>query len=84
MITYPETETETRRKRYAMHRLSLAMKRLIQIDADASQERIMATRWVVAWGAAVGERRFAGLPHGGGGHAAAARAQSHGVTGWAQ
>lgn len=63
MITY--LETETRRKRYAMHRLSLAMKRLIQIDADSSPERVMATRWVVAWGAAVGERRFAGLPHGG-------------------
>ncbi|CAB3798851.1 hypothetical protein LMG28688_04833 [Paraburkholderia caffeinitolerans] len=82
MITHPEIET--RRKRYAMHRLSLAMKRLIQIDADASHERVMATRWVVAWGAAVGERRFAGLSHGGGGHAAGSRTQSRSVTGWSQ
>lgn len=82
MITHPETET--RRKRYAMHRLSLAMKRLVQIDADASHERVMATRWVIAWGAAVGERRFVGLSHGGGSHAAAAPTQSQGTTGWPQ
>ncbi|MDR3101512.1 MAG: hypothetical protein LBV73_31155 [Paraburkholderia sp.] len=74
------TETETRRKRYAMHRLRLAMQRLIQ--ADAAHERTMATRWVIAWGAAVGERRFAGSSsgrygrHASGGHALAAPAQS--------
>ncbi|QBR01889.1 hypothetical protein [Paraburkholderia pallida] len=60
-MTMMRTEIETRRKRYAMQRLSLAMKRLIQVDS--ADERIMATRWVVAWGRAVGERRFEPMWH---------------------
>jgi hypothetical protein len=68
------TNTETRRKRYAMHRLCLAMKRLL--NADTPAERIMATRWVNAWGGAVGECRFAGTWYGSVDRAAAALTQS--------
>lgn len=72
------TETEMRRKRYAMQRLSLAMKRLVH--AGSATERIMATRWVVAWGAAVGERRFTSMWHDGAAHAGVAPAPSHGAA----
>lgn len=68
-------ETEMRRKRYAMQRLSLAMKRLVQ--AGSATERIMATRWVVAWGAAVGERRSVPVWHDSVAHAGVASAQAH-------
>jgi hypothetical protein len=49
-------DVDMRRKRYAMYRLGLAMKRLLGAASEA--ERIMATRWVNAWSRAVGERRF--------------------------
>jgi len=55
-------DTEARRKRYAMHRLSLAMKRLM--NAEGTTERMMARRWVNAWSGAVGERRFARTSYG--------------------
>ncbi|HKT96868.1 MAG TPA: hypothetical protein VJS30_10060 [Paraburkholderia sp.] len=80
MIT--RTETETRRKRYAMHRLDLAMKRLIH--AGTAAEQIMARRWVIAWGAAVGERRFSPIWHGSSAHAGAATARSQSAAGRAQ
>ena len=72
MIT--RTETETLRKRYAMHRLCLAMKRLI--DADTTAEQIMARRWVIAWGGAVGERRFSPVWHGSFAHVVSAPMRS--------
>jgi hypothetical protein len=68
------TETETRRRRYAMHRLCLAMKRLM--NADTPYERTMATRWVNAWGGAVGECRFSGMWYARADHTGAASAQS--------
>ena len=52
----------TRSRRYAMYRLGLAMKRLLGADSEA--ERVMATRWVNAWGRAIGERWFARGPYG--------------------
>jgi hypothetical protein len=45
-----------------MYRLGLAMKRLLRVDSEA--ERAMATRWVNAWGRAIGERWFARGPYG--------------------
>ena len=51
-------ETEMRRKQYAMYRLRIAMKRLM--CADCERERVMARRWVNAWGGAIGERWYAG------------------------
>jgi len=65
-------DTERRRKQYAMYRLSEAMKRLM--NAEGVTERMMATRWVNAWGAAVGERWFAMSGYGGLRHAPMARA----------
>jgi len=80
MIT--RTETETQRKRYAMYRLRLAMKRLI--DADTAAETLMARRWVVAWGGAVGERRFSPIWHGSFAHGGATPAHSRNGAGRAQ
>lgn len=51
-----------RRKRYAMYRLGLAMDRLMKADGEC--ERVMATRWVNAWGRAIGERWFARRTYG--------------------
>jgi hypothetical protein len=72
-------DTETRRKRYAMYRLSQAMKRLM--NAEGVTEKMMATRWVNAWSAAVGERWFAMSGYGGLGNASMMRApfRSHTV-----
>jgi hypothetical protein len=64
-------DTEARRRRYAIHRVSLAMKRLM--NAEGATERMMATRWVNAWSGAVGERWFAATAYGNLGHAAMAR-----------
>ncbi len=72
-------DTETRHKRYAMHRLCQAMKRLM--NAEGVAERMMATRWVNAWSAAVGERWFAMSGYGGLGHAARGRASFRGHAG---
>jgi len=72
-------DTETRRKRYAMYRLRQAMKRLM--NAEGVTETMMATRWVNAWSAAVGERWFAMSGYGGLGHAAMVRAPFRGQTG---
>jgi hypothetical protein len=72
-------DTETRRKRYAMYRLNLAMKRLM--NAEATAERMMATRWVNAWGGAVGERWFASTSYGNLGNAAIMRAEFRGHAG---
>jgi hypothetical protein len=55
-------DIDTRRRRYAMYRLGLAMKRLLNADSEA--ERVMTTRWVNAWGRAIGERWFARRPYG--------------------
>lgn len=55
-------DIDTRRRRYAMYRLGLAMRRLLSVDSEA--ERFMATRWVNAWGRAIGERWFARGPSG--------------------
>jgi hypothetical protein len=64
-------DTETRRRRYAMYRLDLAMKRLMK--AHGTTENLMATRWVNAWGSAVGERWFAATSYGNLGSAAIVR-----------
>ena len=72
-------DTEARRKRYAMHRLGLAMKRLMK--AEATAEKMMATRWVNAWSASVGERWFAASPYGRLSHAALMRAPLKGAPG---
>lgn len=74
-----QVDTETRRKRYAMYRLSLAMKRLMH--AGSTTERLMATRWVNAWGAAVGERWFAATSYGNLGNAALVRPEFKGHAG---
>lgn len=50
----PRDEQETRRKHYAMRRLTRAMQRLNH--AQDGMERTMARRWVNAWSSAVGER----------------------------
>src|SRR5215469_14974282 len=71
-------DAEARRKRYAMHRLGLAMKRLM--NAEAEPEKMMATRWVNAWSASVGERWFAASPYGRLSQAALMRAQLNGAT----
>lgn len=76
------TEIEARRKRYAMYHLRLAMKRLI--DADTATAQMMATRWVIAWGGAVGERRFSPIWHGSVAHALAASVRAQSVAGRAQ
>ncbi|MFC5427374.1 hypothetical protein ACFPTO_00885 [Paraburkholderia denitrificans] len=60
-----------RRKRYAMYRLGLAMDRLMKADGEC--ERVMATRWVNAWGRAIGERWFARRAYGSDRHPAAHR-----------
>ena len=72
-------DTETRRKRYAMYRLSLAMKRLM--NAEGTTERMMATRWVNAWGGAVGECWFASTSYGNLGNAAIVRTEFRGHAG---
>jgi len=73
------TDTEKRRKRYAMHRLSLAMKRLM--NAEGATERMMARRWVNAWSGAVGERWFARTAYGSLENAAMARPEFRGHGG---
>ncbi|CAG9192349.1 conserved hypothetical protein [Paraburkholderia tropica] len=50
----PRDDRETRRKQYAMRRLTRAMQRLIHANDDV--DRMMARRWVNAWSGAVGER----------------------------
>jgi len=72
-------DAEARRKRYAMHRLGLAMKRLM--NAEAETEKLMATRWVNAWSASVGERWFAASPYGRLSQAALMRVPVNGSTG---
>jgi hypothetical protein len=72
-------DTETRRKRYAMYRLNLAMKRLM--NAERTADRMMATRWVNAWSAAVGERWFAATLYGNLGNAAIIRPDFRGQAG---
>jgi hypothetical protein len=72
-------DAEARRKRYAMHRLGLAMKRLM--NAEAESEILMATRWVNAWSASVGERWFAASPYGRLSQAALMRAPLKGSSG---
>jgi hypothetical protein len=70
-IMIARVDTETRRRRYAMYRLNLAMKRLM--NAHGGAERLMATRWVNAWSSAVGERWFAATSYGNLGNAAMVR-----------
>jgi hypothetical protein len=72
-------DRESRRKRYAMYRLNLAMKRLM--NAEAATEKMMARRWVNAWSGAVGERWFAATAYGNLGNAAIMRPESKGHAG---
>ncbi|WP_321817034.1 MULTISPECIES: hypothetical protein [unclassified Paraburkholderia] len=51
-----QADTVARQRRYAMLRLRLAMQRMIA--AELGPERTLARRWVIAWSAAIGERRF--------------------------
>lgn len=67
-------DIDTRRRRYAMYRLGLAMKRLLNADSEA--ERVMTTRWVNAWGRAIGERWFARGPSGSDARPVATRPES--------
>jgi hypothetical protein len=52
------------RKAYAIHRMSLAAQRLIQMSSIADREK--AKRWIAMWGAVSGIRQFK-LGNGGGG-----------------
>ncbi|MEM5448581.1 hypothetical protein [Paraburkholderia guartelaensis] len=51
------------------------------MNAEAEPDKLMATRWVNAWSASVGERWFAASPYGRLSQAALMRAPLKGATG---
>ena len=57
---------ECTRKQYALGRLRLATQRLLLADSDV--EKTLATRWVNAWAAVIGDLHFSVFAQGRLGH----------------